>query len=144
MTPLLQALSYAARVGFDAPRCRPCIERPVTRFTFSGDPLPDLMYCFACQGTGLDVSDPERLIGRALVWLESRACDVLHRWPTNEVIVYWDVPVGAFPPGQVARELIERHNSTPESRATAILRLVARVGAPHPQTAPETRETETA
>jgi hypothetical protein len=88
------------------------------------------MYCPACQGAGLDASDPERLVGRAHAWLHANACDVLHRWPTNEVIVYWDVPVGAMPPGQVARELVERHDGTPTGLATALLRIVARVGTP--------------
>jgi hypothetical protein len=124
MTLLLEALTAAAKVGFDAPKCGRCDGHPHSYPATYG------MECPPCSGTGLDASDPFGLIGRALGWLELRACDVLHRWPTNEVIVYWDVPVGAMPPGQVARELVERHKSTPESRATALLRLVARVGAP--------------
>ena len=177
MNALLQALTDAARVEFDAPKCGRCagagttardefadatctackgkwcaVCSPVSQWCecdhmgrHQGYECPDVNDepCPACHATGLDASDPHGLIGRALGWLETRACDVLHRWPTNEVIVYWDVPVGAMPPGQVARELVERHNSTPESRATALLRLVARVGTPPPQTAPETREMET-
>jgi hypothetical protein len=133
MNELLQALTDAAKVGFDAPRCRPCIERPVTRFTFSGEPLPNLVYCPVCHATGLDASDPERLIGRAMVWLLARGLEAKVTWHTLDVFTLADPD-----------DYHECHDNTPTGLAAVLLRIVARVGAPHPQTAPETRETETA
>ena len=126
MTPLLQALTDATKAGFDAPLCSDCRGNAA----WAGIDGEGWYECPACHATGLDASDPYGLAGRAHVWLETRACDVLHRWATNEVIVSWEVPTSTLPPGTTPPEHVERHNSTPESRATALLRLVARVGTP--------------
>ncbi len=121
MTPLLQALTDAAKAGFDAPECPDCYKS---------------RHCPACRGTGLDASDPERLIGRALLaLLPIEPQFKRHGILRGPVIHLGDPDCPATVSGH--------HDGTPTSLATALLRLVARVGTPHPQTAPETRETKT-
>jgi hypothetical protein len=91
------------------------------------------MDCLDCHATGLDASDPERLIGRALVWLLARGLEAKVTWHTLDVFTLADPD-----------DHHDTHDGTPAGLAAALLRLVARVGTPHPQTAPESRGTETA
>lgn len=130
MTPLLQALQAAARAGFDAPRCKFCtdglqaIASPDdATFLRPAEELP----CPACDATGLDASDPERLIARAIAHLHDHARDVVFRYATNEVTVYSDVSPSCLPPGVPLPQDSERHDGTATGRATALLRLAARV-----------------
>ncbi len=150
MTPLLQALTDAARAGFDAPKCGKCrgtgasMTDTCWRCADFGwdherecDPPPKSEPCAKCHGTSLDASDPERLIGRALIALLPIEPQFnRHGILRGPVIHLGDPDCPATVSGH--------HDGTPTSLATALLRLVARVGTPHPQTAPETRETETA
>lgn len=127
MTPLLEALVAASKVGFDAPKCGHCYGLGSWTQASTGVRLS----CIDCNATGVDAGDAEFLIGLADLWLHGRSCDVLRRWATNEIIVFWDVIDSALPPAdRVAPELVERHDGTPAGLATALLRLVARVGAP--------------
>lgn len=124
MTPLLDALVAAQKVGLDAPVCAACLGRSVA----PPNPGFEKFGCHRCDATGLDASDPERLIGRADMWLHGRACDVLRRWATNEVVVSWSIPASALAPGATPPGHLEPHDGTPTGLATALLRLVARVG----------------
>jgi hypothetical protein len=137
MTPLLQALTDAAKVGLDGPKCAACYGNGSN---FSGHLFDDIA-CKWCHATGLDASDPERLIGRAMVWLESEMHQVTF---TQRVALSRNLPNTVQTNHTTLGARKEHHDGTPTGFATALLRLVARVGAPHPQTAPETRETETA
>lgn len=126
MTPLLEALCDAAKVGFDAPKCRRCDGCGQVQGEYTGY----FRLCSLCHATGLDASDPERLIGRAHAWFHDNACDVLHRWPTNEVRAFRDIPIRLIPNGATPPEYVERHDGTPTGLATALLRLVARTDTP--------------
>jgi hypothetical protein len=112
MTPLLQALAAASKVGFDAPECPDCYKS---------------RHCPACRGTGFD-ADPDRLVSRALGWFHDRVIDVTFQWATDGIILSRDVPISVLPPPGRAPQDSERHNGTTESRAVALLTLIARVG----------------
>ncbi len=114
MTPILQALTDAARVGFDAQPCRSCPYRGPAA----------VGPCSVCEGTGLDASDPERLIGRAERWLLAReSYPRIWTFPAS-VVYFWTDASGK------ERDVSALHDNTAGSHATALLRLVARVGAP--------------
>lgn len=120
MNELLTALVAAAKAGLDAPRCPFCtdglrvIHSPEdATFLRPSEELP----CSTCHNTGLDASDPERLIGRAESWLLARGLDIKVTWRTLDVFTLAD-PDGYH----------EQHDSTPAGLAIALLRLVARVG----------------
>ncbi len=135
MTPLLQALVAASKVGFDAPKCHLCLGHKTRHeyrepTTYGGAYAYDTGEpCRMCHATGFDVSDPDRLVGRALGWIHDNVIDVTFKWATDEVILFRDIPASALPPGERAPEDSERHNGTAESRAIAILTLIARTGA---------------
>ena len=105
MTPLLQALADGAKVGFDAPLC-------TASYCHDGAECPD------CGLTGLDASDPYGLIGRAFAWLVDRGL-----LDSSRHMQTWSDWNGG-------PKFHEEHDRTPTSLATALLRLVARVGAP--------------
>lgn len=123
MRELLTALVAASKVGFDAPGCAPCQGTALDWVSCSGDACLPVRGCLACpqcrhcSGTGLDASDPEKLIGRAESWLLARGLDIKVTWQALDVFTLVD-PDGYH----------ERHDGTPAGLATAILRLVARVG----------------
>lgn len=127
MSPLLEALVAASKVGFDAPRCSFCTSGTrVDHFSWPSvnSGKATVLKCAACRGTGLDASDPERLIGRAEQWLMSKYQHPrLESYPTT---THFSIHGSAY--GVVVRLEHESHNRTPEGRATALLRLVARVG----------------
>lgn len=126
MTPTLEALQSAAKAGFDAPECLDCMGR-------GGFATPDgegWHHCFTCHATGLDASDPERLIGRAMAWLQHKGATNTARrdddWhaPPFKVDFTWPTCVGL--PCSVT--ITEAHDGTLTGLAAAMLRLVARVG----------------
>lgn len=141
MTPLLEAAVAAREVGFDAPRCLNCqwCETCMSRaFPFECDPAcedcggsglrpvsdEDTGLCVDCDSTGLDASDPEHLIGRAQDWLLSKyAHPNLSLFPKT---AHFTIHSSAY--GSVVRLEHENHDGTPAGLATALLRLVARVG----------------
>ncbi len=141
MTPLLQARPDAVRVGFDAPKCQACDGAG----ELADETRTYVRNCCRCHATGLDASDPYGLMGRAMVWLWSHERNATDAEYPNISAAIRDAETGC---GMRGLKLVddykfERHDGTPTGLATALLRLVARVGAPHPQTAPETRKTET-
>lgn len=137
MSELLKALQAAAAVGFDAPRCGKCPRHAVNehgdcaswcRACLPDGPSP----CPHCHATGLDASDPERLIGRALFCLHKRNEHVLLPWDTATVETVRINPENFMEYYGHDREAVaereEVHDGTPTGLATALLRLVARVG----------------
>lgn len=134
----LQAAAAAAAVGFDAPRCGRCNGSAVATIRACQkvhdcgdepdqcDPPACIKSCHRCHATGLDDSDPERLLGRAMAWFWLKGYDICDR------------PLDYCNPGGkrclkvvmkvVMEDVKEPHNKTAKDRATAILRLVARVG----------------
>lgn len=116
MTELLTALVAASRVGFDAPGCQFCSGYGVDPET-GHDPYP----CSACHATGLDASDPERLIGRAMM--------VLHLVePQFKRHGMFGGPVVHIGDPECPATVSGYYDGTPASLATAMLRLVARTG----------------
>lgn len=114
MTPLLEALQAASKVGFDAPVCDKCEGRG-RYYCCPEHP------CDWCDATGLDASDPEKLIGRAMMWLADRNSVTLYGSP---VVLKPSVFLGH----QYTPDHEEDHDRTETGIATALLRLVARVG----------------
>lgn len=135
MTPLLQALQAAAAVGFNAPCCKFCTDGLQTisspddaRFLRPAEELP----CSACDATGLDTSDPERLIGRAMGWLYAHKQHVLVPHDTAEVETV-DLRAErhesySYHEREAVSDDSQPHDGTETGIATALLRLVVRVG----------------
>lgn len=120
MTPLLEALCDAAKVGFDAPKCRRCDGCGQVQGEYTGY----FRLCSLCHATGLDALDPERLIGRAHAWLL-----FTHTHPNLSLFpktAHFTLHGSAY--GSVIRLEHENHDGTPTGLATALLRLVARAG----------------
>lgn len=117
MNELLTALVAATKVGFDAPKCSSCEDGEIE----SGE-LAWGYPCANCHATGLDASDPERLIGRALRYLIGNDWTVI-QGPFDTIAHPWMLKW----PDENAGEK-EPHDGTPAGLATALLRLVARVG----------------
>lgn len=137
MNELLTALVAAAKVGFDAPKCGGCPRHAVNEFGdcahWCKSCLPEgPLVCAHCSGTGLDASDPEKLIGRAMGWLRERKEHVLAPWDTGEVELVRINPENLMEFYGHGREAVwerhEAHDGSPVGLATALLRLVARVG----------------
>lgn len=106
MNELLTALVAAQKVGFDAPECPDCHKS---------------RSCPTCRGTFLDASDPFGLIGRALMALQfSEPQFKRHGMFAGPVVHLGDPNCSATVSGH--------HDGTPTGLATALLRLVARVG----------------
>lgn len=123
MTPLLEAAVAAREVGLEMPKCDRCEGRG--RYHCCPEHL-----CDWCDATGLDASDPERLIGRAMMWLWSRNSNITDAEYPNISAAARDAETGC---GMRGLKLFgyyrfERHDGSPTSLATALLRLVARVG----------------
>ena len=110
MNELLTALVAAAKVGFEAPNCHLCLGDK-TRHEYREDAFgnPSVVDtrepCRMCHATGLDASDPERLIGHAFVRLYYK-----HRMSLRAIDGALDL------------------DGTPAGLATALLRLVAQGG----------------
>lgn len=123
MTPLLEALQAASKVGFDAPVCDKCEGRG-RYYCCPEHP------CDWCDATGLDASDPEKLIGRAMMWLWSRNSNVTDADYLNISAAARDAETGCGVRGLklFGCYKFERHDGTPTSLAAALLRLVARAG----------------
>lgn len=120
MTPLFQALTDAAQVGLDAPKCHGCSSRGwYAGQSRNGETVNDetLRDCLDCHATGLDASDPYGLIGRVFVYAGWNAL-------SEEVIAEKQCYTTRIR-GEV---LAEPHDRTLQGRATALLRLVARAG----------------
>ena len=132
MTPLLEAAVAARKAGFDAPRCYHCGWCGMCAGSGAKDcPLcggeglrgakaARERDCAHCHATGLDVSDPERLIGRAFAWLVDRGL-----LDSSRHMQTWSDWNGG-------PKLHEEHDRTPTGLAAALLRLVARVGGKQP------------
>jgi hypothetical protein len=130
MSPLLEALQAAVKAGFDAPACKDRWCRGGRQHWLDREQT----ICRTCEGTGLDASDPYGLIGRALVRLRQTGTHVLLPWDTGEVETVW-LHAGSNDPWhshdrEAKPEDSEPHDGTPTGLATALLRLVARVGTP--------------
>lgn len=124
MNELLEAAVAAAKAGLDVPDCPFCSGYGVDPET-GHDPYP----CGTCHATGIN-PDPERLIGRAMMWLWSRNSNVTDAEYPNISAAARDAETGC---GMRGLKLFgyyrfERHDGTSTSLATALLRLVARAG----------------
>lgn len=126
MNELLNALQAAAKAGFDAPKCRAC---GGNGSNFSARTFDDIA-CKRCKETGLDASDPFGLIGRAMMWLWSQKRNVTDDEYPNISAAIRDAETGCGMRGLklVDDYAVKRHDGTPTGIATALLRLVARVG----------------
>ena len=135
MNELLTALQAAAKAGFDAPKCNMCngaasvavrscwmCEDYGRDHAHDCEPPPSSKPCARCHATGLDASDPERLIGRAAGWLLKRKhYPAIHTYLVNVCFVNY-TEVGDM------LELDQAHDGTPAGLATALLRFVVWVG----------------
>ena len=118
MNELLQALQAAANAGFDAPPCNDCHGNAA----WAGIDGEGWYECPACHATGLDASDPERLIGRAMADLHCNRRMSLHRIGADI-----DSDLIKLPP-------MDDDGDRQGEFATALLRLVTRFGAPQETT----------
>lgn len=135
MSPLLDALVAASKVGFDAPKCAKCPRHAVNEFGdcahWCKSCLPEgPLVCAHCEGTDLDASDPFGLIGRAMMWLWSQKRNVTDDEYPNISAAIRDAETGCGMRGLklVDDYAVKRHDGTPTGLAIALLRLVARVG----------------
>lgn len=124
MSELLEALQAAAVVGFDAPACYWCSAGPMaTREEYRRN-------CNDCHGAGIDASDPFGLIGRAMTWFWTQGRNVTDDEYLSISAAVRDAETGCGMRGLklAGDHRVERHDGTPAGIATALLRLVARVG----------------
>ena len=130
MNDLLAALVAASKAGFDAPRCGWCIpdDAPEGNEWSQGS----RQRCVHCLTTGLDASYPFGLIGRAMGWLWGQKRNVTDDEYPNISAAIRDAETGCGMRGLklVDDYVVKRHDGTPTGLATALLRLVARVGGP--------------
>lgn len=136
MTPLLEAAVAARDVGLDVPECTRCPKHAVNEY---GDCVHWCQACGAtgplictyCHATGIN-PDPALLGWVALMWLHAHKEHVLLPWDTDTVETVRINPENFMEYYGHDREAVcERdasHDGTPAGLATALLRLVARVG----------------
>lgn len=124
MTPLQEA-AKAAKGKMGLPACATCAGTGEVREWICGETERDT--CPDCGGCGVDVSDPDRLTGRAVRWLAQRGR--LPQLSTHDATCRQNADWAREPyddSDDLPEELGEKHKLSPESVATALLRIVAR------------------